>query len=433
MPPMWRRCPLLWSFFALAGSACLVGKATAEMLSALLPDGVPGYDTAAGVTVRTRLHPEQMPLGLRDGPLVVKPRLDQSIGYDSNVLSGPHPQGSWQLGIAPSLALLSAADGHSIGAVLSLDNRRYLSAPAQNRTDVSLASGARIQLGQDTVTVAVAHIERHEDRGGPGTLPSDRPVHFRVDDIRIDDTLRRGPWRLTPALELSRWTYDPTTIDARPVVQSYRDRMVLQAGVSVRYEVAPLREVLFVVQGLGQDYPHVTPGQANPASRAARVLAGISDQSDPVWHWRVLVGEEFRTFQAAAYPAQRTLIAEAGLTWQPTELTTITALFSRETDAAAQEGVSGMVYSAGRVAVDHELRRDIVLSAMLGWQRQDYFQGGYQTGLRLGLAATWVLNRMTRLSATYDQVDLQGSQQVGGLLSPNVNRGMGLMTVRLEL
>ena len=41
----------------------------AEILSALLPDGVPGYDTGPGVTVDTRLHPDQMPGGLRDGPL----------------------------------------------------------------------------------------------------------------------------------------------------------------------------------------------------------------------------------------------------------------------------------------------------------------------------------------------------------------------------
>lgn len=424
----WRRYPLVWTFLALAGSICAIGRATAEILTALLPDGVPGYDDGPGVTVETRQHPDQMPLGLRDGPTMMTPKLEESVGYDSNALPGPWRRGSWEIGTDATLALASDTSHATVGAVASVDDRRVLALPAQSRTDASASAGIRFDVGDDEATVAVAHIERHEDRGALDTIPSDRPVAFHLDDIRLAYAIRRAPWTLTPELEVTDWRYDPTTIGGVPVSQAYRDRLVLQAGVTLRYALSPLRELVLVVRGLGQAYPDTPAGQLNPGSRSYQLLAGVSDQSDPVWHWRLLAGGEVRTFDASAYRTRDTAIVEGGLTWNPSGLTTIAATVSRETDAAAEEGVAGIVYTAARVSIDHELRRDVLLNGWLGWQQQDGFQGGYQAGSRFGLGVTWVANRMTRVALTYAQIDLHGT-------GPNsvYDRGLGLLSVRLGL
>jgi len=430
---MWPRCPLLWIFLSLAGSVCLVGKATAEILAALLPDGVPGYDTSAGIVVRTRLHDDQFPSGLRDGPLTIKPTLVTSIGYDTNVMPGASGKGSWTSSETPSVALASEPSGASLGAVVSVDSRQYLADRGQNWTDSTLSAGGRIDSGEHQLTVAIARLGRHEARGALDTIASDQPVRFVVDDIRIEDTFTDGRWQLAPSVELTRWTYDSTTIGGAFASQAYRDRIVLQGSLALRYEVVPLRQLLLVLRGIDQDYTDTPAGQVSPNSRAFRILAGLSDQADPLWHWRLLLGEEFRRFQSSFYPGRDTFIAEAGLTWSPSSLTTVSAIFARETDAAAQEGVSGMVYTLGRVGVDHELRRDLFLSAVLGWQRQDYFQGGYQTGFRFGIGAVWTLSRMARISWTWDQIDLRGSSEIAGSPSPSSIRGLGLMTVSLAL
>ncbi|HVY17900.1 MAG TPA: outer membrane beta-barrel protein [Rhodopila sp.] len=419
-------------FLALVGSICVIGRATAEILTALLPDGVPGYDDGPGVTVETRLHPEQMPLGLREGPVVIAPKLAESIGYDSNELSGPTKGGSWEVGTDATLGLSSETARTTLGAIFSLEDRRVLAYPDQSRTDGTVSAGGRFSAGQDEITAAVAHIERHEDRGALDTLPSDRPVAFHVDDVRLAYTFNRAPWSLTPEVEATEWRYDPTTIGGLPVDQSYRDRVVVQAGVTLRYALVPLRDLVFVVRGLGQDYTHTPAGQINPGSRGYQVLAGISDSADPVWHWRMLVGGEIRRFNAAAYRAHNTAIAEAGVSWSPSGMTTVSGTISRETDAAAQEGVSGATYTTARLAIDHELRRDVLLNGWVGWQRQDDFQGGYQAGTRFGVGVTWVVNRMTRLVLTFDQVDMHGSAPVAGI-APGYSRGLGLMTVKLGL
>jgi hypothetical protein len=430
---MWRRYSLVWMFLGLAGSICAIGRATAEILTALLPDGVPGYDAGPGITVETRAHPEQMPLGLREGPAVLAPKLEEAVGYDSNALPGPNRRGSWEITTGATLGGSAETSQATVGAVASLENRRVLALPAQTRTDGSISAGGRFAFGQDEATIALAHVERHEDRGEIGTIPSDRPVAFRLDDMRVAYTFNRAPWSLTPELEVTDWRYDPTTTGGLSVDQAYRDRLVVQVGATLRYALAPLRDLVFVIRGVGQDYTHTPAGQINPGSRSYQVLVGMSDQTDPVWHWRFLIGGEARRFDAPAYRPQNTLIAEGGASWSPSGMTTLSTTISRETDAAAQEGVSGLTYTAARLAIDHELRRDVLLNGWFGWQQQDGFQGSYQAGTQFGLGATWVVNRMMRVALTYDQVDLRGSTQVGGTAAPGYSRSLGLMSVRLGL
>jgi hypothetical protein len=95
---------LFWC--VLAGlSLVIAGKATAAMLTSLFPEGVPGFDNAQGVTVQSRLRPDFTPLGLRAGNFRAWPTLDETIGYDSNVLPGATRRGSWQVTTAPALRL----------------------------------------------------------------------------------------------------------------------------------------------------------------------------------------------------------------------------------------------------------------------------------------------------------------------------------------
>jgi hypothetical protein len=330
------------------------------MLSTWFPEGVPGYDTAPGVTIGSRLHPEQMPLGLRAGAFQVWPRLDESVGCTSNVLSGTRRQGSWQIVTEPTLAINSDWSRNAFGAVLSAQNMRYLSVPSQDWTNATL--GNAIIQG----------------------IPSD---------------------------------------------QSYRDRLVGQGAVTLRYEWAPLRNLLFVVRALGQDYLQVPPGQPTPNSASYQVLGGL-DTDSAVWRWRVLIGGEVRQFTSPVYPQQNTLIAEAGVTWSPTGMTSLGFTLDRETADAAQEGISGLTYTAARLSIDHEILRNLVFKASVALQQADFFQGGYQRGSTAGAGLTWVLNRSLRLSFTYDQTDLLPAH---GNSAPGYSGGLGLVTVRLGL
>ena len=108
-------------------------------------------------------------------------------------------------------------------------------------------------------------------------------------------------------------------------------------------------------------------------------------------------------------------------------------MISRDTEDAAQEGVSGLVYSSARLTIDHEYLRDLLFRASIGLQRARFFQGGHQIGTTAGLGVTWVMNRNARLLFTYDQTDLHGSSIPTQAPVTGYSRGVGLMTLRLGL
>ena len=426
------RSTLLTGFLAATAVIFLTGRAVAELMTALFPDGVPAYDADDGVTVETRLHPEQMPLGVREDGFRFLPRLDQSVGYTTNALSGPNRRGSWQVVTAPALLMDSDWSQDALSAAVSVQNTRYVSLPNQNRTDATVSAGGRIDIGDAKLNLAASHVATHEDRGALDTITSDQPIAVTLDDIRASYAMTAGRWSIEPAVQVTNWTYSNTTIGGVPTSQAYRDRVVAQGGVTAHYEFEPRRSLVFVARAINQDYTRTPAGQPSPNSISYQLLAGIDYDDDSVWRWRMLVGGEIRQFASPRYPTQNTLIAEAGVTWSPSAMTTVNATISRDTQDAAQEGVSGLIYSSARLTIDHEYLRNLLLKASLGLQRADFFQGGHQTGTTLGVGMTWVLNRNARLSVTYDQTDMHGSDLPADVAA-GYSRGLGLVTIRLAL
>ena len=408
----------------LAGT---VGGARAQTLSGYFPAGVPGYDTMPGVTVLSRTRPDYQPPGIQVDSFLVSPSIEEGLGYDSNVLGGPGSPSSLTLGTHPSVTARSDWSRDAVAGILGLDDTRYLEAPKQSRTDATAAFGGTLAIGRDELTLAAAYLYRHEDRTSLDAVPSDTPVAFKLFDARVDYTVALGRLALTPNLELSNYQYTNTTIMGAPASQSYRDRNVLAGGVTARYEIMPLQNALLVLRGTATNYLTPQAGQPTRNSTGALVLVGLSDDRDAFWRYRLLLGWEERQFAASAYRAHNAPVAEAELIWAPNGMTTVTGTLTRSIEDAAQEGEVGYTYTAGKLTIDHEYARDILLQATGGVQQADFLQGGRQRALLFGLGVTWLVDRRTRVSATYSYNDQQG----GGVgTSGPFTRSLGLLTLR---
>jgi hypothetical protein len=381
-----------------------------------------------GVTVLSQPRPDYRPPGIRVDSFLVSPSIEEGVGYDSNVLGGPGSPGSWTLGSHPSVTARSNWSSDSLVGVLGLDDTRYFDTPQQSRTDATVAFGGTLAVGRDVLTLSTAYLDRHEDRAAIDSLPSDTPIQYTVVDARVAYTLALDRLSLTPNFDLSRYQYGNTTIIGVPASQSYRDRDVLNAGVTARYEIMPLQNVLLVLRGTATNYLTPQLGQPTRNSTGALVLVGLSDDRDAIWRYRLLFGWEERRFAASVYKTHDAPVAEAELIWSPTGMTTVTGTLTRSIEDAAQEGVAGYTYTAASVTVDHEYARDILLQATGGVQQADFLQGGgQQTALLLGLGVTWLVDRQLRVSATYGFNDQQG----GGIgTSGPFSRSLGLLTVR---
>ena len=421
----------LW-IFATALILLLLQQALGASLADIFTDGVPGYGTAPGVTVQSRARPDAEAPPIHAGALLVRPRFEESLGYDDNVLSGSNRRGSWLTGSSGSLLIGSGWSRDAIGLNLSAADTRYLDQPNQSRTDGSASVGGSLDIGRDRLTLGLAHLSQHEDRTALNALASDRPVAFRADDARLSYTAAFDRLTLVPEAELSSWHYGDTTVLGQFARQAYRDRTMLRGGTTVRYEFAPLRSFVFVTRALSQHYPNGLPGQATLNSAGYQALLGLDYDADSVWRLRLLAGAETRRFAAPQYRPHAAMIAEGELTWTPTGLTTVRATLTRSIEDAAQEGVSGFTYTAAKLGIDHELMRDVVVNASAGLRHASFLQGGQQTGGSAGAAVTWLFNRYARVSATYDLNTARGAGPLNAATT-GYARDVGLLTVRLGL
>lgn len=421
----------LW-IFVIASVLLFLREALGAGLADIFPDGVPGYGAQPGVTVQSRVRPDTEPPPLRIDGFLVKPRLEETIGYDDNVLSSAARRGSWLMGTNASVLLTSGWSRDALGIFAAVNDTRYFGLPSQNRTDGTISLGGSVDIGRDKLTLGLAHLSLHEDRSALDALASDQPIVFRVDDARLSYTAMFGRLTIIPEAELATWHYGDTTILGRFASQGYRDRDMLSGGTTFKYEIAPLREIVLVTRALSQHYLNPIPGQSSLNSTAYQSLFGLDYGGDAVWHAGLLVGGEARLFAAARYHTHSALIAEGDLTWSPTGMTTVRATLTRSIEDAAQEGVSGLTYTEGKVRIDHELMRDVLLTASAGLRHAAYLQGGQQSGAAAGAGVTWLFSRYARVSATYD---LNVAHGAGPLTQATAGfaRNIALVTVRLGL
>lgn len=415
-------------------SLVAITQAGAQMLNTLFPEGVPGYGTQAGVTVLSRLRTEFDPPGIREGAFRLFPRLETAIGYDDNVLGGSPRRGSWTLATRPSVLAMSEWSTHAFAAYAGLSDTRYPNQRDQGRTDATVALGGSLDIGRDRLTLAGSYVATHQDRTQLDALPSDRPVGVSIADARAEYAIRDGRFVWTPNIAFAHWQYGNTTILGAPANQAYRNRDVLSGGVTLRYELTPLRNLVAVLRGTRQAYPNPGPSQPAPDSHGLRMLVGIDYDDSAVWRYRLLAGVESRRFASAAYRAHTGFTAEGEAIWTPTGMTTLRATLIRGIEDAAQEGVAGFTYTAGRLRIDHELTREILLHATGGLQQAAFLQnGGRQWGYSFGVGATWLINRSMRLSATYDGSGIRGVNPSVNPLNGDYGRNIALLTLRLGL
>lgn len=398
----------------------------------------------------SRLRPLYDQPGVRVGAYTVNARLDESVGYDSNITGINRGPSSGFVRTSPSVSATSNWSRNRLGFSASMDNYSYFSAPAQNYTNYSVAIGGGYTIGRHDLNVGYSHFRQHQFGTNIGTVASTSPVAYDVDAIRTDYTIEAGRFSFVPNVDVRLYQFGNALILGQPANQQYRDRTVLSAGITTRYELSDQRGILVVLQGIDSHYIRPQAGQPSNNSKSVLLLAGLDYQATGLWRYRLLGGVEAREFQAAQFGTRVAPVAEASVIYTPTGLTTITGSVRREIEDPQSEGIAGYTYTTVGAVVDHELRRNILLQGRANFQAAQYLQGnGSTTSYTLGAGVNWLVNRRVRLSADYDATQQNGSnnatfigiqqvntpvgQRVNSLTTGNYNRNVILIGLHLAL
>lgn len=154
-----------------------------------------------------------------------------------------------------------------------------------------------------------------------------------------------------------------------------------------------------VIRGGGARYPNETLGQPARDSLGGTVLVGAEHDLDGIWGWRLAIGVGGRAY-VHPYQDQFVPLAEAAVTWQPSERTTWHGVLFRRIEDASNEGIGGYVATIGGVAMDHELQRHLILNLRADIERADYTDGTSQTITTGRMGLLWLFSRTLRLNTT---------------------------------
>jgi len=403
----------------LAAMPCLAwpgAAARAQLIDSAYPKDVPGFDTARGVSVTSRIQDDvawsQIPLGAG----LLHPEVTESLSYDSAILAGQRP--SWIVSTRPSVTYTSVdpARGEAIGAVASVDDERYAQAPDQSYTDWTAALGGVVDIANCKVTAGYAHLALHENDNDLDAAQYERPLAYAVDILRLSGETQPSRLSLRPSADLMRFAFGEATIGGAPAPQSYRDRLVGDLGLTLDYGIMGYRDpnqFEVVIRTGGARYPNTTLDQPGRDWVGGSILLGVEHDLDGVWGWRVALGVGGRAY-ANAYQDQFVPLAEAALTWQPSERTTWHGVLFRRIEDATNEGIGGYVATVAGIAADHELQRHLILHLGADIERATYSGGTRQTITSGRAGLLWLMSRNLRLNATVILSDHQNGGAAAG-------------------
>jgi hypothetical protein len=397
-----------------------------QLIDQYLPPGIPGYDTDLEVTVESRLRPAYEPPGVRVGNFIIRPEATESFGYNDNVTGVSHGNaGSPELETQAAVTADSDWSIHGINAAVSIDDVRYFNQPSQNQTNWVASIGGHYDLGRDRINMVYTHSNLNQSPLNIDSFGILTPVPYQTDDVRLSYTTQFGRYTFTPNAEFTSYRFGSETANGTTISQSFRNRYVFQGGLTMRYELAEKRDVVVVLNGFDSDYTGAPlAGQPKRDSTGFDALAGLDYFWSGALRFRVLGGYEVREFSSSAFKTQSAPVAQASVIWTPTGLTTVTATATRAIEDSSDEFTVGYTLSTARIAVDHELYRNVILEATGGVQNADYAQNfGNQTIYTAGASATWLINRNLHLIGSYGFARSTATGQIAGATTAALSGG----------
>ena len=413
----------------------LSAEARAQMFGdALLQSQLPGdFDRGRNIGVLDRWRPEYEARGIPVGPFTVKPLLRSSAGYSSNVTgSNEQPRDDAIFTVAPEVfANIDDADVNmSLGA--GAEFRRFLRSKERNQDGYFVASALRYSVLQDWKLLGGADLRRTYEQNVSTGVPADaiEPVPITSAHAQLGVQWQVGRVRLTILGDFLRLDYGDVRLQNGGVSdQSYRDRTEWLGGGRVAYEFSPETSVFLEMDAKKVDYVEAEfAGQDNRDATQLRVLGGANLDVGALVRGRFAVGYSSRNYRSPLYDSLNGFVADARLQFFPSQISTVTLSGRRLIGESAILSSPGYFGTTLKLALDHEVRRNLLLNASAEYAGERYSlsdrrdkaavaSGGGRYTLSPGVGFGLQLTYTHRRSAGADSVpDFDEAQIVASLV-----------------
>jgi hypothetical protein len=378
-----------------------------------------------GETVTNRPRPELDRLGVRAGGLFIYPSLGLQEFYDDNIFATDSgEEDDFITLVSPRVDVASDWTRHAFGLYGKAAIGRHADQTEEDFEDFSVGTNGRLDITQRAkLRAGVSYDRLHEGRGSPddvrrqgGSPPADITL-FDVGSVFLTYQQWLGRFLLESGGEVDRLRYDNVSReDGTIIINDDRDRAIYAGNLKMGYEF--MQGYTAFIRG-EVDYRRYDDLCCRGAlfdrdSEGYLIELGTDFDVTAVLFGDVAIGYRSQDYDDPSFDTIGDVAGRASLTWNPTGLTTVSALISRgEVIETTLSGSPAIFETEGRVTVDHELLRNLLLQAAVSVSDEDFQDiDRSDTYVRAGFGAKYLMNRYIQLDLSYRYLSL-GSDAEG--------------------
>ena len=382
----------------------------------------PGQPIMPGETVMQRPRPELDPIGLHVGDFFWFPRAELDEAYNNNIFATPSPTSSDLITVLqPSFDLLSSFPRNAVNLHGGAALQYYARHPAQNTQDGFAAIDGRLDMTAGSgfyggAQIAHQHVPRTSP-DSPGNAAQPVTYNSYTATAGYAQTGLRLGYQAEIAVHGEEYNAVPR-IGGGILPQSAQDLTISQATLRASYELVPDYQGYVRFAANLREYEHTLPGGVRFNSTGYRGDLGLQILPRHIVFGEVYAGYLSQIYAVSSLGSISGPDAGGRVVWNVTRLTTATFSGLRSVYTSNPSiGITGAGYlaSAITVNVDHELLRNLLLSAGAGYEN-DAFQGISRTDNVFSAGATvkYLLNRNLYLGGSYSYLQRNSSGTTPG-------------------
>ena len=385
------------------------------------------------VTVRPR--PDYDAIGIQTGAFVLKPSASLTETYNDNIYATKtNRKSDFITEIQPKLQVDSLWSRHALNFAILGDLGYHASATTEDYTNIDVHQGGRLDIGGSGSLTEEAYFQRYEEsRTSVDDPRAMSPVKVDLTGGALEYRHEGGSFFGSLRGTISDSNFHNTVTNNGAVVNNHdRDRTVGTGALEMGYDSGGLIRPFVQVTGMKVDFKQAFDDFGlNRDSTGYAVNGGILFPVTALIKGRVFAGYIAREFQDLALADIHTIGYGGTLLWSPNRSTAINLQGLRTVEETTLNGASGALSSSVNLAIDLELRENLLLHGEAGYRRAR-FVGIARTDDNWagGIGLTYLMNHRLRATLAYDY----SSRSVNDIAGNNdYSRNRVNMTVRVQL
>jgi hypothetical protein len=374
-------------------------------------------------TVTTRRREEYDPIGIRMGSFVAMPSLTFEPQFNDNIFkTDTNKDSDFIFGVTPAISVNSDWNRHFLRLYGDVSSGTYLDHGDENFLDATAGFDGRVDIQRDTyASGGFVWQKLHEDRGSPDDVGGTEPTEYYLYRPTLGFFNRWNRVSIKLDGEAGIYDYDDTPGTLGTINQDDRDRTRYVVGGRLGYELVPEYEAFIrgnfntvKYDSSTDDFGFRRDSDGYEVGVGARVdLTGLMFAD-------FFVGYVSQSYDDARLAKIDGVNFGGTVTWNMTTLTTIKGFATRTVEETTLSGASGSLDTEIGASVDHELLRNVILSANASFLNTDY-EGITREDdyMKLGIGGRYLVNRNLYVTLKYNYLS-RDSNVAGEDYSQNV-------------